>query len=162
MKRFAFLFIVGLAFVLNGCVIEIVDLPGSFTIDNAVFSTNHTLDLGVNGIGGGPEAVICDNLTTELIYKFSYTGTLTKFRSYLRGEGTGNVPADGDETFSTNNLGNPIEVKITIPAGLTPLALEPNAINVSGIIGYSTLHLDFVGTDQDKVSRPIAVIDKCP
>ncbi len=159
MKHFAFLLIASLAFVLNGCLIEVVNT--GFTVPEATFSTNHSLDLGVNGIGGGPEAVICDNLTTELIYKFSYTGSLGSFRSFLRGEDTGAIPADGDKTFSTNGLGNPIEVRITIPAGLAPLAVKPTAIGVSGIIGYSRLYLDFPGTDQDKVSRPIAVIDRC-
>jgi hypothetical protein len=112
MKRFAFLLIAGLAFVLNGCIIEIVDVPGNFTINNAIFSTNQSLDLGVNGIGGGPEAVICDNKTTELIYSFGYSGTLNRFRSYLRGEDTGSIPADGDVTFSTGNLGTLLKLEL--------------------------------------------------
>jgi hypothetical protein len=165
MKRFVLLLIVSLAFVLSGCVIEVVDPPLSFTISNAVFSTNQLLDLGVNGETGEakqPEFVICDDRQTELIYRFSYTGTLSSFRSYLRGEDSGNIPPDGDVTFQTSGLGNPIEVKITIPAGLAPLAIEPTGIGVSGIIGYSTLHLDFPGTREDIPSRRIAVIDNCP
>jgi hypothetical protein len=165
MKRLGLLIIVGLAFVLNGCLIEVVDPPSSFTISNALFSTNHVVDLGVNGETGEanqPEFVICDDRQTELIYSFAYTGTLGSFRSYLRGEDSGNIPPDGNKTFSTSSLGNPVEVSITIPAGLAPLAIEPTAIGVSGIIGYSTLHLDFPGTSQDKTSRRIAVIDNCP
>jgi hypothetical protein len=165
MKRLTWLLIIGLAFMLNGCIIEVVDPSLSFTISNAVFSTNQVRDLGVNGETGQanqPEFVICDNRQTELIYSFSYTGILSSFRSYLRGEDSGNIPPDGDVTFSTSSLGNPVEVRITIPAGLAPLAIEPTAIGVSGIIGYSTLHLDFPGTREDKTSRRIAVIDNCP
>jgi hypothetical protein len=164
MKRFTLLFVASLAFVLNSCVVQI-DVPSAFTISNAEFSTNQVLDLGVNGVTGEanqPEFVICDDRQTEIIYRFAYTGTLSSFRSYLRGEDTGSIPPDGDVTFQTSGLGNPIEVKITIPAGLAPLAIEPTAIGVTGIIGYTTLHLDFPGTDQDKPSRRIAVIDNCP
>jgi hypothetical protein len=170
MKRLSFLMIVSLAFVLSGCVLEFVDVPSAFEITDARFSTNHVLDLGVNGETGAenqPEFVICNDLPTQLIYTFSYTGLLSQFRSYLRGEDTGSVPADGDKTFSTSGLGNPITVTISIPAGLAPRlmapgALEANAIGVQGIIGYSTLHLDFLGTEEDKVSRKIAIIDNCP
>jgi hypothetical protein len=166
MKRFSLLAIAAfLTAILSGCIIEVDPVPTpSFTIIDPVFSTNQSIDLGVNGETGEanqPEFVICDDRQTELIYRFSYNGSLNSFRSYLRGEDTGAVPADGDRTFSTSSLGNPIEVRISIPAGLAPLSVEPTAIGVRGIIGYSTLHLDFPGTSQDKVSRRIAVIDRC-
>jgi hypothetical protein len=166
MKRFPILAIVASMFVLSGCVVEFVDpVPTpSFTVTEATFSTNHSVDLGANGETGQtnqPEFVICDNLPTELIYRFSYTGSLSSFRSFLRGEDTGAIPPDGDRTFSAAGLGNPIEVRYSIPARLAPRLLAPNAIVPIGIVGYSRLYLDFPGTSQDKVSRRIAIIENC-
>jgi hypothetical protein len=170
MKRFAFLMILAMSFVLSGCVIEFSELPDSFTIADAGFSTNHRVDLGTNGVTEAseqPEFVICNDLPTDLIYRFSYTGSLSSFRSFLRGEDTGSIPRDGDVTFQTNGLGNPVEVKISIPAGLAPRLVapsssQPNAITPIGIIGYTKLFLDFPGDNQDKGSRRIAIIDNCP
>ncbi|MGL4610189.1 MAG: hypothetical protein ACRCYY_10970 [Trueperaceae bacterium] len=174
MKRFPVLATFALTFVLSGCVIEVEPLDPSdpsFTITTASFSTNHTFDLGVNGETGEanqPEFVICNNLSTDLIYEFGYTGTLLTARSYLKGQDTQTIPPDGDKTFSTSELGNPVQVVVSIPPNLAPKLMapqqnmvSPNAIGVVGIIGYTTLHLDFPGTDQDKVSRRIAIVDNC-
>ena len=144
--------------VLSGCFVVIDDIPTIFTVTNASFSTNYQLEFIEDNNERVQRNVICDDKTTTLIYKFTFTGILDSFRSYLSGYDTGQIPSDGDKTFTKSDInltsGVPVEVEYTIPARLAPLSndsLEPSVI-LREIKGYSLLHLDFPGASQDKIS----------
>jgi hypothetical protein len=163
MKNIAPLCLLSLGLVLAACDITI-DWGSGFSISNATYSTNF------QDRSGG--SYICDNTTTYLTYSFNYSGTLTSWTSYLKGENTGVVK--GRTTFTPSSPyvdrygNNYVEVTYTIPSGTAPLEATSQAAPQSiivvpnpQVIGYSRLFLTVNGYSHPLLSNPIPVINGC-
>jgi hypothetical protein len=177
MKRFAFLAIAGLAFVLNGCLIEIVDtgLPSGLTVSNARYETNFSAT-----VDGEPNrSIICDDKVTTLSYSFQYAGNLSSWTSYIKGSKGAEV---GRQTLDLNSrfvqfdsADRRITVTYELPAGSAPLITAPEdsitsqAITVTPIpdpkvIGSSKLFLEFPNSGRPYAfsTKDLPVVDNCP
>lgn len=158
--------------VLAACQVTVdVGMPPGFSVSNASFETNFRAT-----VDGQERYVICDNRTTTLSYRFDYSGTLTSWSSYLRGQTTGTIR--GRETFTSADINTPgrVEVTYTIPRNQAPLsdgleiqsAISPESIIVvprPTVIGFTQLWLDINGTTRsfnfNNQGRAIPVIDGC-
>jgi hypothetical protein len=161
MKRFAFLLIVSLMFLLNGCLIEIVPPPSSVTVVGTPrLGTNYQWELEIDK---GKEFIICNDKNTLLDYGFQFSGNLGSWRSYLKGKDTGVI--NGDVTLTRNSQGvtynasnNSVIVSYTITPNAAPKLLAPSAIVIARIEGYSTLYLE---VDGETFYKEMAVIGNC-
>lgn len=170
MKRSALLLLAGL---LGGCLIITPTPVPELNVLEVSYRTNAQLTDGT--------FVICDNITTTLIYRFRYEGELESWTSYLEGQELGRI--EGRETFTpaSQNV-NPyeetgFEVTYTIRPNMAPyqnrtveVELSPQAIDIvpvpqPTIIGASKLHLILRGADGNArpyISPEIPVIINCP
>lgn len=161
MTRFAFLVIASLAFVLNGCLIEIVDTPGDVTVVGIPrLGTSYQRELEVNK---GQEYIICNDKETLLDYTFQFSGNLSSWRSYLKGRDTKEI--NGDVTLTLASQGvtydsatNRVTVRYAIRPNAAPKLLSPSAITTVRIDGYSTLFLE---VDGEVFSKEMAVVGNC-
>ncbi len=171
MKRFTFLLIAGLTFVLSSCSIEIVDigLPSDLNVTNARYETSFSATVN----GEANRSIICDDKVTILSYSFQFSGNLGSWTSYIKGsQGSevGRQTLDLNSRFVQYDSANRIvTVTYELPAGSAPLVLAPQTITVTPIpdpqvIGSSKLYLEF-----PSASRPFAfstkdlpVVDNCP
>jgi hypothetical protein len=171
MKRFAFLLIASLAFVLNGCLIEIVDtgLPSGVTISNARYQTSFSAT-----VNGQPnKSIICDNKETTLSYSFQFSGNLGSWTSYIKGN-LGSVVGRQTLDLSSNfvlydSATRTVTVTYTLRAGSAPLLLAPQTITVTPIpnptvIGKSKLYLEFPNTSRAYAfsTDELPVVTNCP
>jgi hypothetical protein len=171
MKRFAWLLIIGLALVLNGCVVEFVDNPNALTIRDLGYATNYR-----GTINGQDRFVICDDRDTELSYSFEFDGTLGNWTSYLEG---GFFERVGEVTLNLNNRfvqydGRTVRVTYLIRPGGAPVLMEPSntleaqatnasivVVPVPQVIGETTLFIEFENLGERARFDPTPVIDNC-
>ncbi|MDZ7703253.1 MAG: hypothetical protein U5L04_02055 [Trueperaceae bacterium] len=152
----------------SGCdiLIEFVPPEPELRITDASYGTNFR-DRDNNSI-------ICDNYTTRLTYRFEYQGELRSWRSFIRGENTGNVRGERDFALTDDRRdrygSDYVEVTYDIPPERAPLSLDaglsPESIVVvpnPTILGYSRLMLTVRGDDEhyDYESDPIPVVSVC-
>ena len=174
MKRFLLVFVC----LLTGCniVVESNPIPTpSLRILEASYSTNFSLSNG--------QPVICDNKTTQLVYRFRYVGELESWTSYLKGRELNQII--GPETFTPGSAGvSPYEtagyeVTYNLPPNTAPYAAQPEAGTVSPQaiivtpvpnptpIGATQLYLTLKGANSnaqgyDYRSGDIPVLINCP
>jgi hypothetical protein len=161
MKRFAFLVIASLAFVISGCVIEFSGTPNSADIiGDPRLGTNYQRELAVDA---GEEYIICDDKETLLDYSFQFSGTLGSWRSYL--EGKDSKVKNGDVTLNLSSRGvtydantNTVRVSYAIQPNAAPTVLAPTAIVETRIKGTSILYLEVAG---ERFFKELKVVENC-
>jgi hypothetical protein len=179
MKRITFLLIASLAFVLNGCLVEIVDpgtgLPSGVTIFEAAYGTNYSAT-----VNGEPDrSIICDDRTTVLSYSFRYSGNLGSWVSYIKGSKggeTGRLTLDLNSKFVQHDVANrQVTVTYDLLAGSAPLLMSPQASAVTPniiitpvpdpvVLGSSKLFLEFPSASRPYQfsTKDLPVVDNCP
>lgn len=139
----------------------------SLDVLSATYNTNFSAD-GV--------AVICDNRTTTLTYRFSYQGPLENWTSYLEGQTFKEIK--GERTFDPDSEGvievgeGGFEVQYVMSPNFAPYGQKGKALLQGAIaplqmpvqIGATRLHLMLKGAGQEAkfVSQNIPVVNNCP
>jgi hypothetical protein len=172
MKHSTWLLFVGLALVLNGCVIEFVDGPNTLTVQELGYRTNYR-----GTINGQDRFVICDDRNTELTYSFEFDGVLGNWRSYL--EGGFFSTRVGDVTLNLNSPyvqydGTTVRVTYLIEPGGAPVLMAPSntlesqatdaaivVVPLPQVIGETTLFVQFNNLERIYEFRETPVIDNC-
>ena len=161
------------ALLLTACEITISanptpGLPPGLKVTNASYSTGFEADIDQNGSN---EAVICDDRTTNLTYRFSFSGDLDRWESYLQGTTTNVI--EGRATFDLGSRyvnydprTNTVSVNYEIRRGGAPLAVAPQGIVINPkVSGYTRLYLEINdGSDiyeYDFTSKDIPVLAAC-
>lgn len=162
--------------LLTACEIIISDghvryQPTVLKVYKAAYSSNYR--------DSNNNSYICDNRETRLSYRFSYSGKLDSWRSYLLGANSQKIR--GERVYNPRSKGvisrgsDSYEVTYVIPPRVTPLAtgsskltsqsivVIPNPRNPK-IIGYTYLILDIYGQEKShnfKTKPPIPVVNSC-
>lgn len=142
--------------------------PEPVSVSNAGYDTSYEAT-----INGEPRNIICDNRLTELNYRFNYTGDLTTWTSFLKGDTTGTVR--GETSFNSSQITTPGQVDVTYSilangaplltdGGLSPQAIVVTPVPNPTVIGSTRLFIRVNGLNEEipLSSNSIPVVSNCP